>query len=188
MATHSRIQSVEGSKQVIQHKAISLWISVCGQRELAPYAARTWRPTHGSKSPKGQRKDSGVTAVRLPSDKSPDDIPKAPAAKHSTVSDDIPVTRKVFEKEESLSSGPRSSCCSLPGLPHHPGKICFAAGSLFSRDEWLSRPSHRPGPGLPPSQTLFCFAADSLFSRDECLSLPAHHPGSGLPPSPTLFF
>ena len=44
-----------------------------------------------------------------------------------------------------MSSGQRRSCCSLPGLPHHPGEICFAADSLFSRDEWLSRPSHRPG-------------------------------------------
>ena len=77
MVTHSRIQLVEGSKQVINHKAISLRISVCGQRELAPYAARTWRPTQGSKSPKGQRKDSGVTAACLPSDKSPNDIQKA---------------------------------------------------------------------------------------------------------------
>ena len=53
----------------------------------------------------------------------------------------------VFEKEESLSSEQRRSCCSLPGLPHHPGKICLAAGSLFSRDEWLSR-FLRPDP--PP--------------------------------------
>ena len=70
----------------------------------------------------------------------------------------------VFEKVESLSSGQKRSCCSLPGLPRHPGEICFAAGSLLSRDEWLSRPSHRPGPGLLPSPTLFCFAADSLLS------------------------
>ena len=89
----------------------------------------------------------------------------------------------VFEKEESLSSGQRRSCCSLPGLPHHPGEICLAAGSLFSRDEWLSRPSHRPGPGLPPSPTLFCFAADSLLSRNKWLSRPSHRSGSGLPPS-----
>ena len=58
-------------------------------------------------------------------------------------------------KKKNLSSGLRSPCCSLPGLLHHPGGICFAAGSLFSRDEWLSRPSHRPGSGLPPSQTPF---------------------------------
>ena len=70
----------------------------------------------------------------------------------------------VFEKVESLSSGQKRSCCSLPGLPRHPGEICFAAGSLLSRDEWLSRPFHRPGPGLLPSPTLFCFAADSLLS------------------------
>ena len=100
------------------------------------------------------------------------------------VSDDVPVMMNVFEKEESLSSGQRRSCCSLPGLPHHPGEICLAAGSLFSRDEWLSRPSHRPGTGLPPSPTLFCFAADSLLSRDEWSSSPSHHPGSGLPLSP----
>ena len=86
-----------------------------------------------------------------------------------------------------MSSGQRRSCCSLPGLPHHPGEICLAADSLFSRDEWLSRPSHRPGPGLPPSPTPFCFAADSLFSRDEWLSRPSHRPGPGLPPSPTPF-
>ena len=103
------------------------------------------------------------------------------------VSDDGPVTMNVFEKGESLSSGQRRSCCSLPGLPRHPGEICFAAGSLLSRDEWLSRPSHRPGPGLPPSPTLFCFAADSLLSRNEWLSRPSHRSGSGLPPSPTLF-
>ena len=59
--------------------------TVCGQRKLAPYAARTWRPTRGSKSPKGQRKDSGLTAVRLPSDKSPNDIPKPPSTARSAM-------------------------------------------------------------------------------------------------------
>ena len=117
MATHSRIQLVEGSKQVIH--------------------------IPGSQRPASQVINHRTISRRLP------------AAKHSTVSDDVPVTREVFEKEESLSSGQRSSCWSLPGLPHHPGKICFAAGSLFSRDEWLSRPSHRPGPGLPPSRLCF---------------------------------
>ena len=42
--------------------------TVCGQRQFPPYADRTWRPTRESKVPKGQRKDSGVTAIRLPSD------------------------------------------------------------------------------------------------------------------------
>ena len=90
MATHSRIQFAEGPKerlrgpaaspvasQVINHRAISRRISVRGQCELTPNFVRTWRPTPGSRPPKGRRKYSGVTATRLPGDESPDDIPKA---------------------------------------------------------------------------------------------------------------
>ena len=61
MATHSRIKLVEGSKQVINHRAISLRISVCGQCELAPSVARTWRPTPGSTTaPRGSRGDQSI--------------------------------------------------------------------------------------------------------------------------------
>ena len=130
-----------------------------------------------------EEKDPEVPLVRPWRDQPLPDIPRPPGETRSAMT----VVSLRFEKEESLSSGQRRSCCSLPGLPHHPGEICLAADSLFSRDEWLSRPSHRPGPGLPPSPTPFCFAADSLFSRDEWLSRPSHRPGSGLPLSPTPF-
>ena len=46
------------------------------------------------------------------------------------------------------ATGTTPSPCLL-GLPRHPGRFCFAADSLFSRGEWLSRPSHRPGSRLP---------------------------------------
>ena len=90
MATHIRIQFAEGPKerlrgpaaspvasQVINHRTISRRLSVRRQCELPPSVARSWRLTPGTRPPKGRRKDSGVTATRLPGDESPDDIPKA---------------------------------------------------------------------------------------------------------------
>ena len=66
-----------------------------------------------------------------------------------------------------------------PGLPPSPTPFCFAADSLFSRDEWLSRPSHRPGPGLPPSPTPFVLRPTPYLAETNGLSRPSHRPGPG---------
>ena len=79
-----------------------------------------------------------------------------------------------------MSSGQRRSCCSLPGLPRHPGEICFAAGSLNPPSlEMLHRPGGSPwwAPGptaLPVSEG--CPAGSRSCPRALYFPWPARRP------------